>query len=316
VTASCDNTNDFCGVHHNSGVGNHAAALITDGGSYHAYTITGLGIARTAELYYGAQGLLTSTSQYRDLYNALLQSCAILTGAGRLSHDNCVEVKQALDSVGMNARHGDPSAGGNAIQDLYGCRQNELTRNDDGSSGRVDLPFEVNFFGNVHHSLYVNNNGNVTFDAPLGTFTPFGLTSSLGTPIIAPFFADIDTRNPGSDVVTWGTQTDGRGGQIFCVDWGGTGVGYFAGHVDKLVRAQLLIIDRSHDTGGVPGDVDLQFNYDGVAWETGDASGGRAGVGGSSVRVGYSGAPGCRARRSSSTVPGATAHCWTPPPTA
>lgn len=53
--------------------------------------------------------------------------------------------------------------------------------------------FNLNFFGTTDTNLFVTNNGNVTFNAPLGTFTPFGLTTS-SIPIIAPFFADWDTR--------------------------------------------------------------------------------------------------------------------------
>ena len=47
--------------------------------------------------------------------------------------------------------------------------------------------------------------GNVTFDSSLSSFTPFDLTST-GRQIIAPFFADVDTRRAG-DAVTYGTGT-------------------------------------------------------------------------------------------------------------
>ena len=89
-----------------------------------------------------------------------------------------------------------------AFVDLPGCASNALAPNDDGSTGAVDLPFALNFFGTDVNTLYVNNNGNVTFDSPLATYTPFDLTGTTGRPIIAPFFADIDTRDSGSDVVT------------------------------------------------------------------------------------------------------------------
>src|SRR5689334_8031318 len=48
-------------------------------------------------------------------------------------------------------------------------------RTDDGaySGGAQSLGFTINFFGNVHSTVYVNNNGNVTFDSELGTYTPF-----------------------------------------------------------------------------------------------------------------------------------------------
>ena len=67
-----------------------------------------------------------------------------------------------------------------------------MPANDDQSSQLVPLGFAVNFFGVTYTGLYVNNNGNVTFDQPLPTFTPFALTSSQRA-IVAPFFADVDT---------------------------------------------------------------------------------------------------------------------------
>jgi thermolysin metallopeptidase-like protein/PKD domain-containing protein/nidogen-like len=285
VTGQCDADNDQCGVHTNSGVGNKAAYLITDGGIFNGYTVTGLGIDKGAQVYYGALNLLTSSAQYRDLYNGLLQACANLVQPGVVTQADCQQVKRAVDATRMN-RTSTPSAGtGSALQELPECTANVLARNDDGSTPRVDLPFAVNFFGNVHNSLFVNNNGNVTFDAPLATHTPFGLTTSIGTPIIAPFFADVDTRAPGSDQVTYGASADGK---TFCVDWAGTGVGYFASHSDKLDRFQLLLIDRAGNPGGAPGDFDIVMNYDSLAWETGDASGGQGGLGGQSAHAGYS----------------------------
>ncbi len=158
---------------------------------------------------------------------------------------------------------------------------NTLTRNDDGSTGAVAIGFTANFFGTDYSQLFVNNNGNVTFNGPLSTFTPFGITTST-IPIIAPFFADVDTRNLASNEVTYGTGTvDGR--NAFGVNW--LGVGYFNSQADKLNSFQLVLIDRS-DTG--LGNFDIEFNYDGILWETGSASGGTNGLGGNSARVGYS----------------------------
>src|SRR5207244_10573172 len=76
--------------------------------------------------------------------------------------------------------------------------------NDDGSTGLVTTGFTSNFFGANYTSLYVNNNGDLTFDAALSTFTPFPLTTTQRV-IIAPFFADVDTRI--GNVVTYGSGT-------------------------------------------------------------------------------------------------------------
>ena len=162
-----------------------------------------------------------------------------------------------------------------------GFDTSSLAANDDGSTGLVSTGFDTNFYGETFSKLYVNNNGNVTFDSPLATFTPFGLTNT-SRKIIAPFFADVDTRGTGSGLTTYGVGTvDGR--NAFGATW--KDVGYFSSRTDKLNSFQLVLIDRT-DTGA--GNFDIEFNYDKIQWETGGASGGRNGLGGSSVRVGYS----------------------------
>jgi hypothetical protein len=158
---------------------------------------------------------------------------------------------------------------------------NTLPGNDDSSTGLVNIGFGANFFGTTYNQLYVNNNGNVTFNNALSTYTPFGIVSAAN-PIIAPFFADVDTGNAASGKVTYGTGTIG-GRSAFGVNW--PGVGYFSQRVDKLNTFQLVLVDRS-DVGA--GNFDIEFNYDQIQWETGGASGGSAGLGGSSARAGYS----------------------------
>lgn len=152
--------------------------------------------------------------------------------------------------------------------------------NDDGSTGLVPLGFTADFFGTDYTHVFVNNNGNVTFDAPLGTFTPFPI-STTNRVIIAPFFADVDTRT--GNVVAYGAGTVG-GRPAFGVTW--PGVGCFAQITSVLNHFQVILVDRS-DTGA--GNFDIEFNYDQIQWETGQASGGSAVCqGGSSARVGYS----------------------------
>lgn len=172
-----------------------------------------------------------------------------------------------------------PSAWSMAV--VPGFDANVLAANDDQSTGAVDLGFTANFFGQVFDSAFVNNNGNITFDAPLGSFTPFDLTSTSQV-IIAPFFADIDTRGAGSSPVTYGQGTqDGRA--AFGVNY--VDVGYFNSADDLLNSLQLILVDRSDVSEG---DFDFIFNYDQIQFETGDASEGTNGLGGSSARAGFS----------------------------
>ena len=164
-----------------------------------------------------------------------------------------------------------------------GYNSNTLAANDDGSTGLVSMGFTANFFGTNYTQLYVNNNGNVTFDSTLGTFTPFNL-STTNRVIIAPFFADVDTSSAGNPV-TYGTGMY-NGQNAFGVNW--LDVDYFNSSATHTNRNffQLLLVDRSDINLG---DFDIIFNYDQILWETGTASGGdSSGRGGNSARVGYS----------------------------
>jgi hypothetical protein len=217
----------------------------------------------------------------------------------------------------LNLASSDPSspavshmtANGTILQ-LPGFATNVFPANDDGSSSEITLPFPVNFFGTTYSSLFVNNNGNVTFGQPLSEFTPSGLTGNNGgIPIIAPFWADVDTTGSGSSLVTFGTDTV-NGRQAFGVDY--ENVGYFSSNFDKLNSFQVILIDRS-DTGA--GNFDIEFNYDKIQWEVGDASGGTDGLCGAVVppacvpaAVGYSngtGTAGTSFQLNGSFLPGA-----------
>jgi hypothetical protein len=164
---------------------------------------------------------------------------------------------------------------------VAGFDATSFAANDDGSTGLVSIGFTANFFGTSYTDLYVNNNGNVTFDAGMFTYTPFSLLST-STKIIAPFFADVDTRAAGSGLTKYGAGTY-AGHTAFGVSW--RGVGYYGVHDDKLNTFQLILTDRSDIAAG---DFDIYFNYDQILWETGDASGGSLGLGGFSARAGYS----------------------------
>ncbi len=169
-----------------------------------------------------------------------------------------------------------------AVAIRTGFNTNTLPANDDGSAAITSLGFTANFFGSSYSNTYVNNNGNLTFTAPLATFTPFGLNGATSTPIIAAFFADVDTRGIGTSPVTYGQGTV-NGRNAFGANY--VNVGYFASRNNKINDFQLVLIDRS-DTGA--GNFDIEFNYDRIQWETGEASGGVNGLGGNSARVGYS----------------------------
>src|SRR3972149_822712 len=76
-----------------------------------------------------------------------------------------------------------------------------LPGNDDGSSAPIDLtpafPGGVRFFGGPYMQTWVNNNGNITFNAPVYNYTPLPFPIAA-QPMIAPYWADVDTRGGGA----------------------------------------------------------------------------------------------------------------------
>lgn len=95
---------DNGGVHKNSGVGNKAAFLITDGGTFNGQTVKGLGADKALWIYWEVEHQLTSSSQYKDLFNALPQSCRNLAGKGTggISSADCDEVAKAVKATEMD----------------------------------------------------------------------------------------------------------------------------------------------------------------------------------------------------------------------
>ncbi len=96
---------DLGGVHINSGVGNKAAYLMTDGGSFGGFVIPPIGdILKVARIWLTAEGLLTAGSDYTDLAYALHQACINLTKtpAFGITNQNCLSVLYSTGAVGMS----------------------------------------------------------------------------------------------------------------------------------------------------------------------------------------------------------------------
>lgn len=149
-----------------------------------------------------------------------------------------------------------------------------LFRNDDSSDGPLPMPFSINFFGNTYNSFYLNNNGNITFNGPVGAYTPQSFPIS-SQPMIAPFWADVDTRCASCGTVTVGSQSPNS----FSVTW--HDVGYYSNHANITNDFQLTL------TNAGSGDFDVEFRYNRLDWTTGDASGGTGGFGGTPAQAGF-----------------------------
>jgi Nidogen-like len=130
-------------------------------------------------------------------------------------------------------------------------------RNDDGFM-QLPLPFSVTFFGTTYNSLFINNNGNVSFVNGIAAFIPTGPTGA-SSPVISPYFGDVDTRNPASGVVHFQTNTANQ----LVVTW--DQVGFFNQQANLLNSFQLVLRGNNFD---VPvGEGAIGFFYTTMGWE-------------------------------------------------
>jgi len=181
----------------------------------------------------------------------------------------------------------------NGLGGPRGFGENTLDANDDGSSVAIDItsvfgPQGLNFFGTFYTSIFINNNGNITFQNALSTYTPSGITGATA-PMIAPYFADVDTRggsipsydtdgnSTGSNLVYWDLDTVNG---VLTITW--DDVGYYSSHTDLSNAFQLIIYDNGD------GDFGFEFRYEDINWTTGSASGGTDGLGGTIATAGWS----------------------------
>jgi len=166
-----------------------------------------------------------------------------------------------------------------------GFGANILPGNDDGSSSAIDLtvafPGGLRFFGGPYTTAYVNNNGNITFSGPEYEYTPtpFPVASR---PMIAPYWGDVDTRNgptpTSADNLVYWDLSPGR----MIVTW--HNVGYFASMIDHRMDFQMILTNALSCGSG---DFDVEFRYHECGWQTGSASGGSGGCGGTPAQAGF-----------------------------
>ncbi len=151
-----------------------------------------------------------------------------------------------------------------------------LYRNDDGSTGAIKLPFTFCYCGKNVDSVFINNNGNISFQQAYSTYSAdtFPVNNYA---MIAPFWGDVDTRNTGSGIV-WYKITP----TYLIVQW--DSVGYFNKHTTKANTFQVILTNGTDSI--VPSGNNVEFCYGTMQWTTGDASGDTNGYGGVPATVG------------------------------
>jgi gliding motility-associated-like protein len=149
-------------------------------------------------------------------------------------------------------------------------------RNDDASTAQISLPFNFCLYGTNYNNCYINNNGNISFDDPYATYSASGFPSANFV-MVAPFWADVDTRNLASGLVYYKITPT-----AMIVRW--QNVGYFNSQADKVNDFQLIITNGSDPI--IPMGSNVSFCYGDMQWTTGSASSGVNGFGGTPATVG------------------------------
>lgn len=148
--------------------------------------------------------------------------------------------------------------------------------NDDGSTASLAIPFNFCLYGTNYTSLFINNNGNVSFGTSYNAFSAAGFPSPQYV-MVAPFWGDVDTSPAGGGSV-WYKITP----TAMYINW--VGVGYFSSQIDKLNTFQLIITNGLDPV--LPAGNNIAFCYEDMQWTTGGASQGVNGFGGVPATVG------------------------------
>ena len=206
--------------------------------------------------------------------------------SGTLGYDAAKSEAASVAHLGMPAPAPSPAlnaaprkaAASRAASDCFipvDASYTALPRNDDGSFGPIALPFDFHLYGTVYRQVWINTNGNLTFSAPYNSFSSSGFPSPR--PMVAPFWADVDTRNPASGAIYFKLSATN-----LIVTW--DNVGYYGNMADKLNTFQA-IIGANTDLLLGPGQ-NVSLRYGDMQWTTGLASSGVNGFGGVPATVG------------------------------
>ena len=147
----------------------------------------------------------------------------------------------------------------------YGLPEHCLAPSDDGSAP-IDLTGAfsdgLRLFGPGFRSAFINVDGAVTFLAPLGPFTASSVPQ-MGRPMIAPWYADADTRGGGQPLrnnVCYHLEPE-----RLVVTW--NNVGAHDASLDRLDDFQLIVTARRRCV--LYGDADIELRYNRCAWTAG-----------------------------------------------
>ncbi|CAD5126546.1 unnamed protein product [Dimorphilus gyrociliatus] len=188
-----------------------------------------------------------------------------------------------------------------------GTTDQVVPSNDDDSSGQVSLSIPIKFFDDIFNTVFVNTNGAISFTVEVSQYTPDAFPLADGRQLIAPFWADVDTRKGGTVFYRETTDvnilnlvnSDIRQAFIkfqsykaiwaFVATW--HKVAYFGRALEKSHihnTFQAVLTTDGHRSFTI-------FNYGNISWTTGTSSDGdKNGLGGTQAQAGFNAGDGRR----------------------
>ncbi|XP_060113626.1 IgGFc-binding protein-like [Heteronotia binoei] len=181
----------------------------------------------------------------------------------------------------------------------YGTSQGDSKneKSDDGASAGITISVPFTFYGKPYRTLYVNNNGVVSFGVRVSQFTPNPFPLDGGSPFVAPYWGDVDNVKGGDifwrqsqdpSLLRWCTEDINRyfPGIPFAAAWAFVAtwdrVAYYGSTSSKVNTFQAVLITNRRMSF-------IMLNYAGIQWTTGTASGGNeaTGLGGTPAQAGF-----------------------------
>ncbi|XP_077196888.1 alpha-tectorin-like [Paroedura picta] len=168
---------------------------------------------------------------------------------------------------------------------------------DDGASPPVPISEDFYFFAHKFRSLYVNNNGVVSFDNPVSQYTPDPFPLTDGRAFVAPFWADVDNRITGevyyrqsqdqqllqrvtTDIGVYFPRETFVATWVFVATW--DRVAFYGSLSSKVNTFQAVLTSDGHLSF-------ILLHYQDIQWTSGKASGGDefTGLGGTPAQAGF-----------------------------
>ena len=224
-------SNDYCGVHTNSGVLNHWFYLLTAGGSgtndvSDSYNVTGIGMTKAADISYRLLNVyLSANSTYANARSFAIQAATDLYGSGS---QEVISTTNAFYAVGVGAEY---------VQTCALTAPSNLASSNINDNGFTLTWNTVS--GAASYTVTVNG---VSTNVPGTTYTATGLNP--GTAYTSSVAANCSAGGSGTSSTTSVTTT-GTAPLVYCSSNGNSVADEYIG------RVQLGSIDNT--TGGTSG---------------------------------------------------------------